>query len=113
MPPREGYSDVIFTRHWNAGGGSTIICDHADPHIRVSDVVMGQIASGGLAPEASIALPDGTPVTEAPATPPALFGAILTFACSNRHLVYRITGWEPVWIEGDSECGSYLAGWPG
>lgn len=104
--PRDGYGDAIFTRH----DDGRITCDHADPRIRISDVLLHQIASGESAPEASLTLPDGTPCTTAPDTPQSLFGAVLTFTCSNRRLVYRITGWEPVWP--GSEHGSYLAEWP-
>jgi hypothetical protein len=112
MLPSDGYGDVIFTRHDSDGGGYRITCEHADPRIRISDVIVDQIASGGLVPEASMTLPDGTPATKAPGTPLSLLGAVITFACANRRLVYRITGWEPVWLEGDAKRGSYLAEWP-
>lgn len=112
MLPHDGYGDAVFTRHASDGGGHRITCARADPRIRISDVIVDQLASGDLAPEASMTLPDGTPATEAPGTPLSLLGAVITFACANRRLVYRITGWEPVWLEGDAKRGSYLAEWP-
>lgn len=112
MLPRDGYGDVIFNVEYPGDGTRITTCAHADPRIRISDEVVDQLASGGLVPEASMTLPGGTPATAPPATPYSLIGAVITFACANRHLVYRITGWEPVWLEGDSEHGSYLAEWP-
>jgi hypothetical protein len=104
MLPRDGYGDATFTKHWNGDyTRSWITCDHADPRIRISDMLIDQIDRGEI-PEATLTLPD--PVL------PRLRGAVITIDCENRRLVYRITGWEPVWLEGDKECGSYLAEWP-
>lgn len=106
--PCDGYGDATFTRH----DDGTVTCDHADPRIRISDVVLHQIASGECASEASLTLPDGTLCMTAPDAPLVLAGAVLTLDCANRRLVYRITGWEPVWLEGPGQAGSYLAEWP-
>src|SRR5215467_12966062 len=95
--PRDGYGDATFTRH----GDGTITCERADPRIRISDVLLHQIAAGEHAPAAVLTMPHGAPITGAPVMP--LIGAVLTFTCSNRHLVYRITGWEPLWLEGPRE----------
>jgi hypothetical protein len=107
MLPREGYGDAVFTRH----DDGTITCDHADPRIRISDVLLHQIASGETL-HTSLVLADGSPAHGKPAHPQDLFGAVLTMDCANRRLIYRITGWEPIWLEGDEWCGSYLAEWP-
>jgi hypothetical protein len=112
MLPRDGYGDVIFNVEYPGDGTRITTCAHADPRIRISDVIVDQLASGGLVPEASMTLPDGTPATKAPGTPLSLLGAVITFTCANRRLVYRITGWEQVWLEGDAKRGSYLAEWP-
>lgn len=111
MLPRDGYGDAAFQTHYRDDGSRYITCEHADPRIRISDVLLHQIAAGETGPEAVLTLPDGSPATGKPERPSDLFGAILTVTCANRNLVYRITGWEPVWLEGD-EPGSYLAEWP-
>jgi hypothetical protein len=111
--PRDGYGDAIFTKHWNEDcTQSWITCDHADPRIRISDVVIDQILRGEI-PEGSLVLPgDARTVMTLPAARRDLIGAVLKINCANRVLIYRITGWEPVWLEDSDECGSYLAEWP-
>jgi len=108
--PRDAYGDAVFTQHWNDDRTqSWITCDRADPRIRLSYTIAEQAAAGELVPAATLTLPSGEPVTAPPARPQDLVGAVLAIDCANRRLVYRITGWEPVWLEGRQECGSYLA----
>lgn len=112
VPPRDGYGDSVFQTHCRDDGNRYITCEHADPRIRISDVLLHQIAAGEGDPGAVLTLADGRPPTGKPDRPADLFGAVLAFHCANRHLVYRITGWAPVWLEGDDLSGSYLAEWP-
>ena len=107
MLPRDGYGDATFTRH----DDGSITCDRADPRIRISDVLLHQIASEGGGP-ARIILTGGSPASGKPERPEDLFGAVLTIDCANRRLIYRITGFEPVWLEYGEWSGSYLAEWP-
>jgi hypothetical protein len=107
MLPADGYGDATFTRH----DDGSITCEHADPRARISDELLHMVACGLTDPRASLMLADGTPARGVPGRPQDLFGAILTMDCANRRLIYRITGWEPIWLEGDSP-GSYLAEWP-
>lgn len=113
-----GYGDAIFTRHVRDDGTIYVTCDHADPRIRISDVLLHILAEGKtddrFAEESGIAtltLPDGTSVNGKPERPSDWFGAVLRIDCVNRKLVYVITGFEPVWLE-DPGIGTYLAEWP-
>jgi hypothetical protein len=116
--PAPGYGDATFTRHTREDGSIYHTCDRADPRIRISDVLLHLIAEektdnrfAAEAVPATLTLPDGTLATARPERPEDWFGAVLDIDCANRHLVYRITGWEPVWLE-DPGIGSYLAEWP-
>jgi len=105
--PEDGYGDAVVTRH----DDGTITCDRADPRIRISDVLLHMVVRGETL-HTSLVLADGSPAHGKPEWPEDLFGAALTIDCTDRRLIYRITGWEPVWLEGDEWSGSYLAAWP-
>ena len=116
--PTPGYGDATFTRHQREDGSVYVTCDRADPRIRISDVLLHLVAEGNLddrfgaeAAIISLVLPDGSVATEKPERPEDWIGAVLTIDCENRRLIYRITGFEPVWLE-DPGIGSYLAEWP-
>ena len=101
------YGDAVFTVLYDNEGNRTIRCDHADPRIRVSPVLVQRWHTGDLAATWPGA-PDPVSVRCAGTCP---IGDVITIDCVNRRLVYRITGSEPVWLEGDEPL-TYLAEWP-
>jgi hypothetical protein len=102
------YGDAVFTRH----DDGSVTCDRADPRIRISDVLLNQVADGEGSLEATLTLPNGDAACSCLSRPDELIGTILRINCANRQLVYRITGFEHVWLQNGKWNGSYLAEWP-
>ena len=98
------YGDVTLTAiHAPDGHLEAVRCDHADPRVGISPVLLAQWhveESEWIRRIVTLRCADTCPV-----------GDVITFNCINRRLVYRVTGTEPGWLEG-SEPYAYVAEWP-
>ncbi len=118
----DGYGDAEFTTVYEPGPVPRhrigVRCDRADPKIRISPVLIWNWHADqdlpGKPPGKGYVRPFdavGTVQVACTGTSSCPIGDTLTINCTNRRLIYRITGSEPKWIEGD-EPVTYLAEWP-